>query len=69
MSNPAFTAGAVEWVPPQSDITKPSKPSSFLSMAVSRVGFSHAHGPFTLLYEHITEPVPPCLTLASNAGR
>ena len=64
MSKPC--ASEAEWVAPQSDITKPSKPLHFLSSSASVVGFSHDHTPFTLLYEHIIEPTP--LSAAPRKG-
>ncbi len=39
-SRPARTAGTVEWVPNQSDITSPSKPHSSLSTPSTRSGCS-----------------------------
>ena len=42
MSMPLSAASTVEWVPPQSDITKPSKPNSVFRMSFSIGAFSHA---------------------------
>ena len=58
-------AGRLLCVAPQSDMTNPAKPHCLRKMSVSSWVFSDAHVPFTLLYEHITEPAP-AFTAASN---
>ncbi len=69
MSRPALAEAAVEWVPPQSDMTKPPKPIWLRSAVVSVSGFSHAYTLLMRLYEHITAPAPPCWIAAWYCGR
>jgi hypothetical protein len=69
MSIPACADGTVEWVPPQSEVTKPPKPNWFRSTCVSMYGFWQAYSPLIVAYEHITEAAPPLLTAAWKAGR
>ncbi len=58
----------MEWVAPQSAVTKPLKPRSPLRTPFWSGPFSQAKAPFTAEYEHIAESTP-CLTAASKAGR
>eukprot|EP00966_Prymnesium_polylepis_P258680 5974774-Prymnesium_polylepis.3 len=64
MSSPAIRL--VECVAPQSDITKPSKPSNSFRSRCSVSGFSHDHLPLILLYEHMTEPTPASIAPANG---
>ena len=69
MSSPAFAEPTVEWVAPQSDMTKPVKPIWLRSAVVSVSGFSHAYTLLMRLYEHITAPAAPCWIAAWYWGR
>ncbi len=69
MSRPLLTDATVEWVAPQSDVTKPVKPRSPLRTPFCSGPFSQANGPLIAEYEHITESAWPCWTAVSNAGR
>src|SRR5258708_30039877 len=69
MSSPLLADAAVEWVAPQSDITNPGNPICCLRSVVRVSRFSHAYTLLMRLYEHMTDPAPPCWMAASYCGR
>ena len=69
MSSPASADATVEWVAPQSDVTKPPKPNPDFSAPFRIDGCSQANVPLITLNEHITEDAAPSPTDRSNAGR
>lgn len=67
-SRPPFADGAVDHVAPQSDMTRPRKPSCPRSTVLSRAGSWHENAPLTSPYPHMTAPTPAC-TATWNGGR